>query len=459
MHTHARRTSSVLACGLGAALVLASALAQTPAASTGPQFSASEEIPDFGAFNDAYGTTEISLGGEPLSEDQQVARWQAELNAGRARAGVLAGSYLAYRALTVADCDAARAPLLKADALGSDQAAWLLAQLAENPTCGVVSRGELEKWLAKAVTQDYLIAAQKLIQWYAPGADPAQQPGDPLKQYLYARVAAGYWQSIHSAAENAAAPPAEFAPEALQAMEQRLSAADRTRAEKEAEAILTLMLKRHERLDAVVKPVEFTRGNAGGGADFAALTADYHRECQWNLTGNCRGAQRLALVDITSKGTEFLDCRFELAARDLVSGAALAPLTRHVLLGPKATRRLLLGDVSEVPDRKAMKATCRPLRDLAANVLAGKCRARLDGSVDAQRFYPAAARDRGIEGNTVVRYFVPPGGDEATDAEISTSSGDASLDQAAIATVRSGKFKKDCDYGIGSIRIAFKLEN
>jgi TonB family protein len=167
------------------------------------------------------------------------------------------------------------------------------------------------------------------------------------------------------------------------------------------------------------------------------------------------------LVDVTSKGPDFLDCRIELAVRDFVGGAALKPLERRVLLGPKATRRLLLGDVGEVevPDRKALKVVCNPVRDLAANALAGKCRARLNGTVDAQRFYPAAARNRGIEGSAVVRYYVPPGSEEATDAEIATSSGDDSLDQAAIATVRSGKYTRDCDYGLGNIRIAFRLEN
>jgi outer membrane biosynthesis protein TonB len=58
----------------------------------------------------------------------------------------------------------------------------------------------------------------------------------------------------------------------------------------------------------------------------------------------------------------------------------------------------------------------------------------------------------------VVRYWVPPKSDVATDAEIATSSGDASLDDAAIATVRSGKFSCECDYGLSSIRIAFKLQ-
>ena len=57
-----------------------------------------------------------------------------------------------------------------------------------------------------------------------------------------------------------------------------------------------------------------------------------------------------------------------------------------------------------------------------------------------------------------MRYFVPPGGEEPVDAEIVQSSGHPQLDAAAIDTIRSGKFSSDCDYGLASIRIAFKLQ-
>jgi outer membrane biosynthesis protein TonB len=45
------------------------------------------------------------------------------------------------------------------------------------------------------------------------------------------------------------------------------------------------------------------------------------------------------------------------------------------------------------------------------------------------------------------------------DAEIVRSSGYPALDSAAIDTIASGKFTKDCDYGLSSIRIAFKLSD
>jgi TonB family protein len=127
-------------------------------------------------------------------------------------------------------------------------------------------------------------------------------------------------------------------------------------------------------------------------------------------------------------------------------------------MGPGVMRRMLLGDVYDLPEKNTLTVRCSPVPKLAANVTAGKCRAKLQGSVDVEKFYPESARTRGTEGNAVIRFWVPPGSDVATDAEVSTSSGDATLDSAAIATVLSGKFTRECDYGLSSIRIAFKLQ-
>ena len=100
-----------------------------------------------------------------LTEEQQVERWQAELGAGRARAGAMLGAYLSYRALTESDCAAARDAFVKADELGNDQAPWLLAKLARNDTCGViVDRASRERWLKKAAALDNPAAAIALIE-------------------------------------------------------------------------------------------------------------------------------------------------------------------------------------------------------------------------------------------------------------------------------------------------------
>jgi TonB family protein len=432
------------------------AAAQTPAtqpanpAAAGPVFNTSDEVPDLKGYGDTYSLDEIRMGGKALEEDEQVTRWQAELTAGRARAGILVGAYLAYRALTPADCDAARDVLTRADELGNDQAAWQLAQLAINPTCGAVDRAAIERWLKKAVTLDYPPAAQELIKFYG----TSQTPEDKLQRYIYARVAAGYWEST-----KATAPRDGFDTQALLDMEKDLSATDRSNAEAEAAKILEPMLKRHERFTTVTA-TEFARGDAGSKVSFVAYQSDYRHECQWNLKNNCRGAQRLTYLDLSNKGSDFLTCRLEVRARDFVTGApAVDALTRQVLMGPGSKRRLLLGDVGDVPDKKAVVAKCGPVPNLIANYNAGRCRAKLQGSVDVQRFYPESAKNRGVEGTTVVRYWVPPKSDVATDAEIVTSSGDAALDDAAIATVRSGKFSCECDYGLSSIRIAFKLQN
>jgi TonB family protein len=454
---------------LAAALVSTLAAAQsnpappsppaTPAANSAsgnaaPSFAGSDILPESLGYGDAYALYEIRVGGQVLSEEQQVLRWQDELKAGRARAGALVGSYLAYRALTPGDCAVARDALLKADELGSDQAPWALAALAENKSCGTADRAQIERWLKKSVLLDNLVAAQRLIEFYTPG-DGA---GDPLQRYVYARVAAGYVEAV---SENQAStqPRPGYDTATLLEMEKSLSASERARGESEAARILAEMLKRHARFTKV-SPVEFARGSAGGKAahEFTASTLDYRHECQWNLKNNCVGAQRLAFITFTSKSTDFLSCKIALKPKDF-AGPGTEDLTREFLIGPKATRTLALADIGEQPDKKALAIDCAPVPNLAANATAGKCRAKLSGTIDVENFYPASARNRGTEGTAVVRYFVPPGATAASDAEIMTSSGDASLDDAALATIRSGKFTNECAYGLSTIRIAFKLSN
>jgi len=430
------------------------AAAPAPApASTGPDFTASDTLPDSMGYNDAFALYEVRIGGEPIPEEQQVIRWEDELKAGRARAGALVGSYLSYRALTPTDCATARDQLTRADELGSDQASWLLAELAQNTSCGTPDRVQIERWLKKAVTLDYFAAALRLIEMYAPG----DGTGDPVQRYTYARVAGGYAEAISEANATPARPGYDAA--ALQAMEKDLSAPERARATAEATKILEQMIKRHQRF-MHVQPVEFMRGNAGGkaGHEFVASTLDYRHECQWNLRGNCAGAQRLVFVEFTSKSAEFLSCKIDLKAH-VFGGTAAANLAREFLIGPKAKRTLALGDVNDQPDKKAFAVTCAPLPKTCANASAGKCRSKLKGSIDVENFYPPSARNSGIEGSAVVRYFVPPGSEAASDAEIATSSGNAALDDAALATIRSGKFTNECAYGLSTIRIAFKLAN
>ena len=367
------------------------AAAQTPAAQppnptpSGPAFNASDEIPNPQGFADAYSLDEVRIGGAALDETQQIDRWQAELAAGRARAGTLVGAFLAYRALTPADCDVARAALTKADELGSDQAPLQLAALSVNPQCGPGDRAVTERWLKKAVPLDYPRAAQDLVKLYGDSAVPE----DKMQKYLYARVAAGYWD-----ATKAPQPRDGFDAQALADLEKALTPADKARAEADAAKILEQMMKRHDRFTPAA-PVQFAHGDAGSKTTFEAWHSDYRHECQWNLKNNCKGAQRLVYVDLSNKGKDFLSCRLELSARDVVTGAPVTtPLTRQVLLGPSAKRRLMLGDVSDVPDKKSLMAKCGPVPNLLANLNAGRCRAKLQGGVDVEKFYPEAARNR-----------------------------------------------------------------
>jgi len=448
MQTQVIRLLALMGASTLAAAQTPVAQSPNPAASV-PVFNSSDDIPNPKGYSDAYSLDEVRIGGAQLDETQQIERWQAELAVGRARAGTLVGAFLAYRALTPADCDVARDALTKADELGSDQAPLQLASLSVNPECGPSDRAVTERWLKKAVPLDYPRAAQDLVTLY--GA--SEVPEDKVQKYLYARVAAGYWNATKATQSRDG-----FDDAALADMEKALSAADKSRAEAEAASIVDQMMKRRERFTPAI-PQQFAHGDAGSKASYVAWQSDYRHECQWNLKNNCRGVQRLVYVDLSNKGKDYLSCRLELNARDVVTGAPVTtPLTRQVLLGPQANRKLLLGDVNDVPDKKALVAKCGPVPNLLANLNAGRCKAKLQGGVDVEKFYPEAARSRGIQGSTVVRYWVPPKSDVATDAEIATSSGDVSLDDAAIATVRSGKFSCECDYGLSSIRIAFKLQ-
>ena len=452
MQTFAYLIAVLASATVAAAEPPAPASAGAPPSS--PQFNASDEVPELPGYEDVAALYELKVGGLPMTEAEQTARWQDELKAGRARAGTLVGSQLSYLALTSTDCDAARDALTRADALGSDQAAWQLAQLAENKSCGDVDVAVLERWLKKAVTLDYLVAARQLIEF---NSSTGLRP-DPAQQYLYARVAGAYWEAVNKDGVNAGRT--EFDATSLQEMEKTLPAADRKRAEAEAAQIVTQMLKRHERF-IPTHPQEFARGGqaakASRGWGYVGQTIDYHHECAWNLTNNCRGAQRLAFVDLSNNEADFMDCKVDLSAKDFVTGTARS-LTRQVLLGPKTTRRLILGDVTTLPDKGAMVANCKAVPKLIESAAAGRCRAKLQNSIDADQFYPAAARNAAIEGDAVVRFWVPAGTDEPVDAEIARSSGYPALDAAAIDTIRSGKFGKDCDYALGTIKIAFKLK-
>jgi len=430
--------------------------APVPAAAPTPQFTASDIVPERAGFDDAFALYEIKLGGEALSEADQVTRWLDEVKAGRARAGAIVGSHLTYLALTPTDCATARDALTRADQLGSDQAPWQLAQLSENSSCGEPDPAATLRWLKKAVTLDYLAAAQRLIELNSPtGSRP-----DPVQQYIYARVAGGYWEAVYGKEGNPGSR-AGFDAAALQEMEKALSPADRKRAESEATQILSQMLKRHDRFTPV-PPLEFSRGGkaakASSGWGFVGYTVDYHHECAWNLTGNCHGAQRLAYLDLVNNEKDFMSCKAELKSKDFVTGKAIS-LPREVLMGPSATRRLVLGDVYDLPDKASLNVACKVVPKLADNAAAGRCRAHLEGSIDAQQFYPASAKNAGIEGDAVVRFWVPPGNNAPVDAEIVRSSGYPALDDAAIDTIRSGHFTKDCDYGLSAIRIAFKLQD
>jgi len=59
---------------------------------------------------------------------------------------------------------------------------------------------------------------------------------------------------------------------------------------------------------------------------------------------------------------------------------------------------------------------------------------------DVDKYYPPSAREEGVEGKVTVLYTVSEDG-SVTDAQVTKSSGDARLDQAALRLVRAMKYK------------------
>lgn len=77
--------------------------------------------------------------------------------------------------------------------------------------------------------------------------------------------------------------------------------------------------------------------------------------------------------------------------------------------------------------------------------------------------YPAAARSRGVTGRVVVRYRVSTAGD-LLEASVVSSSGDPSLDEAAVAGVRQARFRPakrngEPVEGTGKVAVVFRLDD
>ena len=78
-------------------------------------------------------------------------------------------------------------------------------------------------------------------------------------------------------------------------------------------------------------------------------------------------------------------------------------------------------------------ALCKPAADRAAAAVRTDCRPGLNANVRPP--YPPEALARGIEGVVTLRVVVDEDG-AVRSAKVETSSGDASLDQSALTTVR-----------------------
>ena len=176
-------------------------------------------------------------------------------------------------------------------------------------------------------------------------------------------------------------------------------------------------------------------------------------------SANCRGAQRLAFVDVSNNEQDFMACKAELRAKDFVTRNGGQPFARgaHRTQGYAPTdprRRVraagqgcddgeLQGHSEARRERRGRQVPRAPRRHhRRAAVLSGvrqarghrgRCRGALLGSAGQRR-----TRRRG---NRALQRL--PG---------TRRRGDRHDSQRTNST-------SDCDYGLGSIRIAFKLQD
>ena len=243
-------------------------------------------------------------------------------------------------------------------------------------------------------------------------------------------------------------------------MEKTLSAADRKRAESEATVILTQMLKRHERFKPQ-SPQEFARGGQNAksskGWGFAASTIDYHHECAWNLVANCRGAQRLAFVDVSNNEQEFMACKADLRSKDFVTQTVdtLSRSARWTQGYAPIDPGRRVPAAGQERDRRELQGHSQVRRERRGRQVSREARRAPSTHSSSIRYPPSARASREMRSCATgwPRTAAVPRTPKSCVPAVTR------LDAAAIDTIRSGHFKSDCDYGLGSIRIAFKLQD
>lgn len=383
---------------------------------------------------------------QPGSTEDNLARWTAQADAGRARAAQIAGRYWLERIPEdQANCAKAIEWLQKADKLGGNEAAGWLGHVFRRFDCPQRDLATAATWLRKAVPLRTYGAAGDLFEIYAAEGAPEY---DPALAYTYGKVAAP------ELALTAAAPEHEAR---LAAIGETLGA-QRDAASQAADKLLADIDRRRLALRAAPREEKLKASASGRGFTVNLVGYDDLRECVANTTGNCRGVRRLAYYDAQNKGDEYLRCRFTLTHREFATGKP-STLERETLLAPRTTRRLIAGRVGEVGKSGDLRATCAPVTGLAADVAAGRCKAVTTGVPSVSDFYPPGSRRRNEEGRVALYVWLDKPEGQPAIVELMGSSGFPELDQAGVKMGSYMAFKSDCDHGWLQVAVAFRLQD
>jgi hypothetical protein len=386
--------------------------------------------------------TQPKPGGSPLD------RWTAQGEAGRARAAALVGRYW----LEVVpqnpqeNCAKAIEWYLKADKLGSNEAAGWLGHLYRRLDCPQRDLKVAAQWLRKAVPLATYGAATDLADLYS-AADSAER--DDTLAYAYARVAAEFEANLSGATP---------ATERVAILGQPLDTRQRKTGDEFAEKLLADVRQRRAAMTAAPREEKLKPAASGAGWNVGLSAYDDLRECAANTSANCRGVRRQAYYDVSNKGDEYLRCKFELDSTDYVLGTKTT-LARESIVAPRATRRLLAGRIGELSGGKDLRVTCTPIDGLAASVTAGQCKATATGVPSVDDFYPAGAKRRGEEGSVKVYVFLDKQEGQPVVAELWGSSGFPELDLAGVRMATYMAFRSDCQYGYLPFAITFRLQD
>lgn len=377
--------------------------------------------------------------------DANLKRWDTQANAGRARAAALTGRYWLERVpLDPANCAKAIDAFQKAAKLGSNEAPAWLGHLYRRLDCPQRDVKTGIEWLRKAVQLATFGTAAELYHLYA--ADDAPEK-DLAQAYAYARVAA---------AGNELSTGELSSEEFLKNIATKLDAKQLKAANEQADKLLAATSQRRDALAAPPREEKLKASASGSGWALDLVGFDDLRECAANTAGNCKGARRVAFIEATNRGTEYLRCKLTLDHRDFGTGDKQT-LERDTLLPPQASRRLIMGRIGEVADKGDLRGECTPLTGLAAKVTAGQCKAVTTGVPSVDDFYPAGARAREEEGSVRLWAYMAQKEGHPAVVELMGSSGYPELDRAGIQMGTYMAFATDCDQGYLPFVITFKL--